>query len=62
MIVVNVVDTPLSHSDYTALSELLLGVRREIVFVREYEDEIADSVYEAKLSEWKQVLYAICNV
>lgn len=56
LLIVNVCDTPLSHSDYVALSERLLGIRREIVFIREYEDSISDTLYEAKLSEWKQVL------
>lgn len=56
----NVCDTPLPHSDYLAMSDLLMGIRREVVFVREFEDNISETAYEMKLAEWRQVLYIFC--
>lgn len=58
LLVVNVCDTPLSAGDYELLSAQLCGIRREIVFLRESEDEVSEAFYERKIEEWKQVLYA----
>lgn len=55
----NVCDTPLPHSDYLAMSDLLMGIRREVIFVREFEDNISETAYEMKLAEWRQVLYSV---
>lgn len=56
LLVVNVCDSPLSESDYVTLGEMMMGIRREIVFLRECEDEVEDEEYEKKLAEWRQVL------
>ena len=56
LLVVNVCDSPLSESDYVALGEMMMGIRREIVFLRECEDGVEDEEYEKKLAEWRQVL------
>ena len=56
LLVVNVCDTPLSEGDYVTLSEQLYGIRREIVFLREFEDSVSDAFYERKIEEWKLVL------
>ncbi|CBK23714.2 uncharacterized protein [Blastocystis hominis] len=41
---------------YELLSAQLCGIRREIVFLRESEDEVSEAFYERKIEEWKQVL------
>ena len=56
LLVVNICDTPLSEGDYITLSEQLYGIRREIVFLREFEDSVSDVFYERKIEEWKLVL------
>lgn len=56
LLVVNVCDSPLSESDYVTLGEMMMGIRREIVFLRECEDGMEDEAYEKKLAEWRQVL------
>ena len=62
LLVVNVCDSPLSESDYVTLGEMMMGIRREIVFLRECEDGMEDEAYEKKLAEWRQVLWVCWRV
>ena len=55
-LVVNVCDSPLSQGDYALLRDMMMGIRREIVFLREAEDAVDDDEYEQKLAEWRQIL------
>lgn len=54
---VNVCDAPLSASDYETLRGMMLGIRREIVFLREAEDDVSDTAYERMLQEWRAILF-----
>ena len=56
LLVVNVCDSPLSQGDYSLLRDMMMGIRREIVFLREFEDAVDDDAYERKLAEWRQIL------
>ena len=56
LLVVNVCDSPLSQGDYALLRDMMRGIRREIVFLREAEDAVDDDEYEQKLAEWRQIL------
>lgn len=56
LLVVNVCDSPLSQGDYALLRDMMMGIRREIVFLREAEDVVDDDEYEQKLAEWRQIL------
>ena len=56
LLVVNVCDAPLSTSDYETLRGMMLGIRREIVFLREAEDNVSDVAYERMLQEWRAIL------
>lgn len=56
LLVVNVCDSPLSQVDYALLRDMMMGIRREIVFLREAEDAVDDDEYEQKLAEWRQIL------
>lgn len=56
LLVVNVCDSPLSQGDYALLRDMMMGIRREIVFLREAEDAVDDDEYEQKLAEWRQIL------
>ena len=35
---------------------MMLGIRREIVFLREADDDVEDGAYERMLEEWRLVL------
>mgnify|MGYP004634734337 FL=1 len=56
LLLVNVCDSPLSQGDYALLRDMMMGIRREIVFLREAEDAVDDDEYEQKLAEWRQIL------
>ena len=56
LLVVNVCDAPLSTSDDETLLGRMLGIRREIVFLREAEDNVSDVAYERMLQEWRAIL------
>ena len=56
LVVVNVCEAPLSTDDYLALRDMMLGIRREIVFLREADDDVEDGAYERMLEEWRLVL------
>lgn len=56
LLVVNVCDSPLSQGDYALLRDMMMGIRREIVFLREAEDAVDNDEYEQKLAEWRQIL------
>ena len=56
LLVVKVCDSPLSQGDYALLRDMMMGIRREIVFLREAEDVVDDDEYEQKLAEWRQIL------
>ena len=56
LLVVNVCDAPLSTSDYETLRGMMLGIRREIVFLREAEDNVSDVAYERMLQELRAIL------
>lgn len=56
LVVVNVCDAPLSTDDYLALRDMMLGIRREIVFLRDADDDVEEGAYERMLEEWRLVL------
>ena len=56
LLVVNVCDSPLSQGDYALLRDMMMGIRRELVFLREAEDAVDDDESEQKLAEWRQIL------